>query len=117
MRGAPCGDQGSADTDHRQAQRHRRIDQRARRLDSENERREEAGHRACGYDAEDGMLADSSLTWTSSRDGMLGRGRRVIASKLSSGRHILTLTGTDSHGKKGTHRVTVTVGGREKSSR
>lgn len=70
-----------------------------------------------GYDAEDGMLADSSLTWTSSRDGMLGRGRRVIASKLSSGRHILTLTGTDSHGKKGTHRVTVTVGGREKSSR
>jgi hypothetical protein len=62
-----------------------------------------------GFDIDDGDLPDSALVWTSNRDGFLGRGKTVIAPTLSSGFQTVTLTGTDSDGRKGTATVSFTV--------
>lgn len=63
-------------------------------------------------DPEDGGLKGRSLVWTSDKAGVLGYGSevRVNLSKLDSGKHLITLTATDSDGMKGTASVTVTVG-------
>ncbi len=47
------------------------------------------------YDPEEGMLAESALTWTSDRDGLLGTGER-LESPLSPGNHTLTLRAVDA---------------------
>lgn len=59
-------------------------------------------------DAEDGVLGDSALAWSSSRDGSLGAGRQRSVT-LSAGTHTLTLTATDSLGAAGSASVLVTV--------
>jgi len=60
-------------------------------------------------DAEDGVLGDAALTWTSNRDGDLGTGRQRSGVLLSAGAHTLTLTATDSLGATGSASVLVTV--------
>jgi len=49
-----------------------------------------------GYDFEDGDLPESSLTWYSSIDGELGKGRELIVDYISFGQQIITLVGVDS---------------------
>jgi hypothetical protein len=62
-----------------------------------------------GTDAEDGVLAGSALTWTSSRDGAIGTGATFSRSTLSVGVHTITLTATDSKLAVGTASRTLTV--------
>jgi hypothetical protein len=52
------------------------------------------------YDVEDGQLQDDSIVWSSDRDGVLGTGARldVLPGSLSVGRHLVTVTATDSAG-------------------
>ena len=50
-----------------------------------------------GFDLEDGLLGDSLLFWSSSRDGNLGIGEQILTT-LSKGDHVITLTVMDSDG-------------------
>jgi hypothetical protein len=60
-----------------------------------------------GIDAEDGVLLNGSLVWTSSRQGPIGTGNSLSLSNLQSGLHIITLTATDLDGSTGTATVTI----------
>lgn len=62
-----------------------------------------------GYDLEDGQLDGSSLVWESDLDGMLGKGDQLIGLALSVGEHEITLTATDSDGRKANATVRVVV--------
>jgi hypothetical protein len=62
------------------------------------------------YDVQNGMLPPSSLTWVSDRDGLLGHGQRLSVSKLSRGRHTITLLVTDKTGNAASARVSFVVG-------
>lgn len=62
-----------------------------------------------GVDAEDGVLAGSSLRWTSDRDGLLGTGSPLEAGPLSAGAHRITLTAVDSGSRSGSDTVSVEV--------
>lgn len=61
------------------------------------------------YDPEDGILPESSLIWSSDRDGLLEKGRQLKLRSLSSGNHTITLTVTDSQGQTSTTQVTKLV--------
>ncbi|QSQ24682.1 PKD domain-containing protein [Pyxidicoccus parkwayensis] len=62
-------------------------------------------------DAEDPQ-GDLRFEWTSSRDGLLGRGASVTTNRLTApGEHVLTLTVRDPWGLACTASVTVTVNG------
>jgi hypothetical protein len=65
-----------------------------------------------GSDLEDGMLPDVSLAWSSDRGGDLGTGPSLPLSSLDPGRHVITLTVTDSAGQSSSTSVTVFVGQR-----
>jgi len=54
-------------------------------------------------------LGESSLNWTSNRDGNLGTGSAVLT-KLAQGQHIVTLTATDSSGNAATANMNIFVG-------
>lgn len=61
--------------------------------------------RAQALDPEDGLLEGDSLSWSSDRDGVLGTGTK-LTTRLSAGRHHLTLTARDSQGAEGKiHRM------------
>ncbi|RMG17467.1 MAG: hypothetical protein D6729_08850 [Deltaproteobacteria bacterium] len=60
------------------------------------------GGEAC--DTEDGPLNGASLVWTSDVDGQIGTGN-AFSTTLSTGRHIITLTATDSQGNTGTDSI------------
>ena len=64
-----------------------------------------------GYDTEDGLLAGSALSWSSSIDGNLGTGKFVVlsASDLTLGSHTITLTATDSDQMTATASVDITI--------
>jgi hypothetical protein len=62
------------------------------------------------YDVKDGLLSGANLTWTSDRDGLLGRGQRINARGMSRGSHVITLTATDRDGNSASARVSVVVG-------
>ena len=62
-----------------------------------------------GMDLEDGSLPDSSLTWTSNLDGVLGAGRWLERSTLRLGAHVITLTAQDSQGNRASASVTIVV--------
>lgn len=62
-----------------------------------------------GHDQEDGDLSGNSLTWTSSRDGVIGHGTSFSTSTLSVGTHTITLTASDSQGATGTATITITI--------
>lgn len=61
---------------------------------------------ATGSDLEDGVLPNSSLHWSSDRDGLLGTGQFVVA-KLSPGVHSITVTGHDSDGNVARDTISV----------
>ncbi|CAM2070666.1 Pre-peptidase C-terminal domain-containing protein [Sulfidibacter corallicola] len=59
-------------------------------------------------DAEDGDLA-ASLSWSSSRDGVIGSGASFSVSTLSEGIHVITASVSDSAGATESDSVTITV--------
>lgn len=62
------------------------------------------------YDPEDGLLDAESISWSSSRDGYLGAGRRVVAN-LSAGEHSITVLATDSDNNESSAARRIFVGG------
>ena len=62
-----------------------------------------------GFDPEDGELRGEALVWSSDRDGLLGTGNHIVTPELSRGRHVITLTATDSDGMTSTASVTIYV--------
>jgi hypothetical protein len=65
---------------------------------------------AAAYDPKDGMLPPAQLQWASDRDGPLGNGRQIVLVRpLSSGRHVITLTATNSQGQSASKRLNVVV--------
>jgi len=60
------------------------------------------------YDLEDGPLADSSLTWSSSIDGALGTGSNLLVN-LTPGSHTITLTAVDADANSATSEVSINV--------
>ena len=60
-------------------------------------------------DFEDGILAGSALTWSSSIDGQIGTGLSFVTSTLSPGTHTITLRARDGLGAIGTATRTITV--------
>jgi hypothetical protein len=62
------------------------------------------------YDWEDGPITNAdAFVWNSDRDGPLGFGSWITLSKLSSGKHKITLTVYDSDKNTSTASVYVTV--------
>jgi uncharacterized repeat protein (TIGR01451 family) len=66
---------------------------------------------ASANDPLDGPLDGSSVQWVSSLDGLLGHGAvlNFEADALSEGRHLITVTATDSLGLTNSASVTITV--------
>ncbi len=60
-------------------------------------------------DPEDGALSGTSLTWLSSRDGVIGTGTSVTTTTLSVGSHLVTLTAKDAQIATGMATVAITV--------
>jgi hypothetical protein len=58
-----------------------------------------------GYDFQDHLLPDSSLTWYSDIDGVLGKGRELFIPRLNAGNHTITLVGTDSQLQEGSASI------------
>ena len=65
---------------------------------------------ATASDTEDGNL-NTSIQWSSSKDGTLGSGDSVTTSSLTVGVHTITATVTDSGGKTGSETIKVSVFG------
>jgi hypothetical protein len=66
-----------------------------------------------GHDFEDGTLPDANLTWTSDRDGQLGKGHLLHPALLTVGTHHITLQVVDSNGQTASRTVTVVIGADE----
>jgi hypothetical protein len=64
-----------------------------------------------GFDAEDGAMGDTALTWSSDLDGAIGSGREatVNAADLTPGTHVVTLTANDHNGASATASVRIRV--------
>ncbi|MEA2063410.1 MAG: YncE family protein [Gemmatimonadota bacterium] len=60
-------------------------------------------------DAEEGLLGNEALVWSSSLDGALGKGAVVVAGGLSDGAHMIYLTAVDSRGAAARDSVQITV--------
>jgi hypothetical protein len=61
------------------------------------------------YDIDEGTLPDEQITWTSSRDGLLGNGPELALEALSVGQHTITLRADDGMGGVSTDTVVITV--------
>jgi hypothetical protein len=61
-------------------------------------------------DPEDGNLSGASLTWTSSKDGVIGSGTSFTSNTISEGTHVITLTATDSEGAARSDSIVITIG-------
>lgn len=66
-----------------------------------------------GTDREDGLLPDQALSWTSDRDGELGTGTTLSRRDLSPGRHVITLTATDSGGISTGASIAIAIDGEQ----
>jgi len=55
-------------------------------------------------------VANSSLLWSSSVDGVIGNGATITSGILSKGEHTITLTAKDSKGNSGSAFIIITVG-------
>jgi hypothetical protein len=68
-----------------------------------------------GNDVDDGVLDGASLSWSSDSDGLLGTGG-VLAlqpsadAALAAGRHVITLTATDSDGNQARDQIQIAIG-------
>jgi len=62
-----------------------------------------------GYDFEDDLLPDESLTWYSSIDGELGKGRELTLDRLNIGHHTITLVGINSDQRKSECSITLNL--------
>src|SRR5207249_10159700 len=63
---------------------------------------------AIAFDFEDGDLS-SRLTWTSSRDGVIGTGASITTSTLSRGVHTITVSATDADHHTATVQLAVEI--------
>jgi hypothetical protein len=54
-------------------------------------------------------ITGESLSWTSSRDGVLGTGNALLVSTLTVGEHTITLRATDAVGRVGSAQVRITI--------
>ena len=63
-------------------------------------------------DMEDGTLPDEALAWSSDRQGVLGTGPSLPMNTLQPGRHVITLTATDSKGHASVPTIGVYIGSR-----
>jgi hypothetical protein len=62
-----------------------------------------------GSDPIDGALPGSSLSWTSSVDGVLGTGETLTTSSLTEGAHVITLMATNGRGGTAVDSISLTV--------
>lgn len=62
-------------------------------------------------DPEDGPLSGNNLVWRSDVDGQFGTDSTVSTSSLSSARHLITLTATDSDGTSDVDTVSIGIDG------
>ncbi len=61
------------------------------------------------FDLEDRSLEGEAVAWTSSVDGSLGTGRSLVATGLSAGTHLITVSVTDSAGQVASDVVEIGV--------
>jgi hypothetical protein len=66
---------------------------------------------ASAYDNEQGNLMGSSITWASSKDGLIGMGESLFttADQLSEGVHTITVTAADAEGLTDSKSVTILI--------
>lgn len=67
--------------------------------------------RAAAFDPQDGVLQDTAVRWSSSKDGELGSGSELVT-RLTAGFHLLTVRVTDSQGLVASAQEEVVVGSR-----
>jgi hypothetical protein len=67
------------------------------------------GLEAEAYDIDLGTMPDELISWSSSRDGVLGTGAQLSVATLSVGVHTITVTVTDGAGGTAADSVQVTV--------
>lgn len=60
-------------------------------------------------DLQDDWIEEESLVWSSSIAGTIGTGPTLVTDRLALGKHVITLTATNSAGLKGTDQITVDV--------
>ena len=66
--------------------------------------------RGTEYDPEDGQLAGASLSWAMDALGEVGTGREITLNDLAFGSHVVTMTVTDSDGRRTTDTVRFITG-------
>jgi hypothetical protein len=67
--------------------------------------------RGSAYDNEDGLLSDTTLSWSSNLNGDLGNGHALAinASSLAEGSHTITLTARDSDNQTNTATISIRI--------
>ncbi len=61
------------------------------------------------YDLEEGLAWRPVLTWSSNLQGGLGAGRQLAVNNLRAGTHLITASGVDSQGVRGSASITIDV--------
>ena len=70
---------------------------------------EEITFKGNGTDPEDGNLTNTSLVWTSDKDGFIGIGNEFNTANLSAGRHYITLRVNDTLGQINTSTISIFI--------
>ena len=65
--------------------------------------------RGDGRLANEPILEDDSLVWSSDKDGIIGSGQAIDVRSLSSGVHMITLTARDSKGNSGADFIAIKI--------
>ncbi|MDD2362869.1 MAG: hypothetical protein PHH84_07960, partial [Oscillospiraceae bacterium] len=64
---------------------------------------------ASAYDSADGWIYDDRLTFTSDKDGEIGKGSTLFLTTLSVGNHVVTITAENDYGQKAEKTIKFTV--------